>query len=94
MSTAPETVVFIHGLWMTPRSWEHWAARYESRGHTVIAPAWPGMEAEVEELNRDPAPIAELDLAQVIDHYDEIIRGLDRPRSWSGIRSAERSRRF
>ena len=37
------------------------------------------MEAEVEELNRDPAPIAELDLAQVIDHYDEIIRGLDSP---------------
>ena len=79
MSTAPETVVFIHGLWMTPRSWEHWAARYEGRGHTVIAPAWPGMEAEVEELNRNPAPIAELDLAQVIDHYDEIIRGLDSP---------------
>jgi len=56
-------------------------------------PAWPGMETEVDELNRDPSPIAELDLEQVIDHYDEIIRGLDRPRSSSGIRSAERSRR-
>lgn len=44
------TVVFIQGLWMTPRSWEHWAARFE-RGHTVLAPSWPGMEGEVEELN-------------------------------------------
>ena len=79
MSTAPETVVFVHGLWMTPRSWEHWAARYESRGHTVIAPAWPGLEVEVEELNRDPSPLAELDLEQVIARYDEIVRGLDRP---------------
>ncbi len=79
MSAVPDTIVLIHGLWMTPRSWEHWAARYESRGYTVSAPAWPGLEAEVEALNGDPSPIAELDLEQVIDHYDEIVRGLERP---------------
>jgi len=76
---APDTVVLIHGLWMTPRSWEHWIERYESRGYKVLAPSWPGMEAEVEELNRDPSPIAELDVEQVVDHYEGIIRGLDRP---------------
>ena len=41
--TSADTIVLIHGLWMTPRSWEHWAARYESQGYTVLAPAWPGM---------------------------------------------------
>jgi pimeloyl-ACP methyl ester carboxylesterase len=85
MSTEPfepaaaETIVLIHGLWMTPRSWENWAARYESRGHKVLAPAWPGMEAEVEELNRDPSPIAALDIEQIVDNYESIIRGLERP---------------
>ena len=48
MSVTPDTVVLIHGLWMTPRSCEKWAERYESRGYKVLAPAWPGMEGEVE----------------------------------------------
>ncbi len=77
-STAPP-IVLIHGLWMTPLSWEHWIERYESRGHKVLAPAWPGMDRDVEELRRDPSEIAKLDIAQIVDHYDGIIRGLDRP---------------
>jgi hypothetical protein len=38
------TVVLIHGLWMTPLSWEHWVARYEQRGLKVITPGYPGIE--------------------------------------------------
>jgi pimeloyl-ACP methyl ester carboxylesterase len=34
-----DTVVLIHGLWMTPRCWEHWIPRYERRGYRVLAPA-------------------------------------------------------
>lgn len=75
----PDTIVLIHGLWMTPRSWEHWVDRYSSRGHRVLAPAWPGLDVEVEELRRDPSPLAKLDAAKVVDHYDSIIRRLDRP---------------
>ena len=77
--TGADTILFIHGLWLTPRSWEHWAARYESRGYKVLAPSWPGMEAEVEELNRDPAPITRLDITQITDYYDRIIRDLPTP---------------
>ncbi|MES2460579.1 MAG: alpha/beta fold hydrolase [Armatimonadota bacterium] len=73
------TILFIHGLWMTPRSWEKWAAHYEARGYNVLAPSWPGMEAEVEELNRDSAPIAKLDVLQIADHYEKIIRDLPSP---------------
>ncbi len=42
----PSSIVLIHGLWMTPRSWENWVARYEERGHRVTATAWPGLEVE------------------------------------------------
>lgn len=75
----PDTVVFIHGLWMTPRSWEKWAERYEERGYKVLAPAWPGMEGEVESLNANPSPIAELDVDQIVDHYVRIINELEKP---------------
>jgi pimeloyl-ACP methyl ester carboxylesterase len=74
-----ETIVLIHGMWMTPLSWEHWASRYTDRGHRVLAPAWPGLEGEPEQLRRDPAPLRGLGIATVIDHYDKLIRGLDRP---------------
>lgn len=43
-----DTIVLIHGLWLTPRSWEKWTERYSSGGYKVLAPAWPGLEAEVE----------------------------------------------
>lgn len=77
--STPDTILFIHGLWMTPRSWEKWIAHYEAQGYKVLAPSWPGMEAEVEELNRDPSPIAQLDVTKVTDYYDAIIRGMEKP---------------
>src|SRR5215212_7946195 len=80
MATSPQgTVVLIHGLWLTPRSWEHWKERYESRGHRVIAPAWPGLDVEVEALRADPTPLTKLNFKKVADSYEEIIRGLDSP---------------
>jgi pimeloyl-ACP methyl ester carboxylesterase len=67
----------IHGLWMTPRSWEHWKERYEARGYTVHAPAWPGFEGEVEALNADPSPMKDLRAETVIDAYEAFINELD-----------------
>jgi pimeloyl-ACP methyl ester carboxylesterase len=75
----PDTIVLVHGLWLTPRSWERWVDRYTSRGYRVLAPAWPGMEAEVEALNADPSPIARLTVDRIVDHYEDIILGLERP---------------
>ena len=56
MSTPPDTIVLIHGFWVTPRSWEHWKSRYEEKGFTVLTPGYPGFEVEVEALNEDPSP--------------------------------------
>jgi pimeloyl-ACP methyl ester carboxylesterase len=72
-------IVLIHGLWLTPRSWESWKARYEQRGHQVLAPAWPRMEGEVQALRSDPTVMNGLGVAEVVDHYDKIIRDLDTP---------------
>ncbi|MEU6207911.1 alpha/beta fold hydrolase [Micromonospora musae] len=83
MGSAPQgnvdTVVLIHGLWMTARSWEGWVDRYQAHGLRVLAPAWPGMEGEVEQLRDDPTPIAKQRIADIVDHYAQIIRGLPRP---------------
>jgi pimeloyl-ACP methyl ester carboxylesterase len=76
---APDTIVLVHGFWVTPRSWEHWIARYESRGYRVLAPAYPGLEVEVEALRADPSPIEALTVPGVVAHLEGIIRGLDRP---------------
>jgi pimeloyl-ACP methyl ester carboxylesterase len=74
-----ETIVLIHGMWMTPRSWDNWIDHYSDRGYRAIAPGWPGIDKEPEELRRDPSPLRGIGIAQVVDHYDRIIRGLDRP---------------
>ena len=58
--TPPDTIVLIHGFWVTPRSWENWAEHYEKKGFRVLTPAYPGFEAEVESLNADPTPIESL----------------------------------
>src|SRR5918992_2695845 len=78
-SSAPDTVVLIHGLWMTPLSWEQWVERYTERGYRVIAPSWPGMELDIDELRRDPSPIARLGAAEILDHYERIVRQLASP---------------
>ena len=72
----PDTIVLIHGLYLTPRSWELWTKRYEARGYRVIAPAWPGLEVEVESLRRDPAAIARQSVEEILTHYERLIRGL------------------
>ncbi|GAA3838068.1 alpha/beta fold hydrolase [Saccharothrix violaceirubra] len=77
--TAPDTIVLIHGFWVTPRSWEHWIAHYESKGFRVLAPAYPGLEVEVEALRADPTPIAELTVPRIIDHLSSVIDALDAP---------------
>ena len=72
-------IVLIHGLWLTPRSWEGWKDRFEARGHRVLAPAWPRMQDDIEEVRRDPSPMNGLGVTEVVDHYEGIIRELDRP---------------
>jgi alpha-beta hydrolase superfamily lysophospholipase len=77
--TTPDTIVLIHGLWMTPRSWEKWVERYENRGYQVLTPAYPGLEVEVEALREDPSPIEVLTVPAIVEHLENIIGELDSP---------------
>jgi pimeloyl-ACP methyl ester carboxylesterase len=76
---APDTIVLVHGFWVTPRSWENWISHYESKGFTVIAPGYPGYEVEVEALNADPTPILQSTVPQIIGHFESVLRELDTP---------------
>ena len=73
------TIVLIHGLWMTPLSWENWIERYSTRGYRVLAPAWPGMDVGIDRLRADPGQVGHLGIGEIVDYYDAIVRGLDEP---------------
>jgi pimeloyl-ACP methyl ester carboxylesterase len=77
--TAPDTILLIHGLWMTPRSWQKWVERYEDKGYHVLAPGYPGLEVEVEALREDPSPIEVLIVPAVVEHLEELLDGLEKP---------------
>src|SRR5687768_18587834 len=74
---APDTVVLVHGLWMTPRSWEGWVAYYEKRGYRVLTPGYPGFEIEVEALRENPQVIADLTVPETLDHLEAAIRSVE-----------------
>ncbi|MCY1017171.1 alpha/beta hydrolase [Pyxidicoccus sp. MSG2] len=72
-----KTIVLIHGAWLTPVSWEGFRARYEARGYKVITPAWPYLDRPVAELRDGVDPrFAKLNLEDIVNHYDAIIRAL------------------
>ncbi|GAA0222551.1 alpha/beta hydrolase [Cryptosporangium japonicum] len=76
---APDTIVLVHGFWVTPRSWENWISHYENKGFRVLAPAYPGYEVEVEALNADPTPVLRSTVPQIIGHLESVLRGLESP---------------
>jgi pimeloyl-ACP methyl ester carboxylesterase len=76
---APDTIVLIHGFWVTPRSWEEWKAYYEQQGYTVLTPAYPGFEVEVDALNADPGPIEKVTIPQIVDHLETVVGALETP---------------
>lgn len=79
-TSSKPTILLIHGLWVTPRSWEHFIRYYEARGYRVLAPAWPGIKGEVEDMQRDASGFNGVGIEQVMAHYTAIIQALaERP---------------
>jgi len=77
--TNPDTIVLIHGLWMTPRSWESWVPYYQAKGYRLLTPTYPGFEVEVEALRADPEAIATATVPATVAHIAGVINELDRP---------------
>ena len=70
-------IVLVHGLWMTPLSWEYWAHHYTERGYSVYAPSWPGMERDIRALRRTPEAYANIGFRQIVDHYEKLVLDLE-----------------
>jgi pimeloyl-ACP methyl ester carboxylesterase len=76
--TGKTPVVFIHGLWLLPSSWDRWAEAFEEAGYTALTPGWPDDPETVEEAKAHPEVFAGKSVGQVADHYSEVIGGLDK----------------
>ena len=77
-ATGKTPVVFVHGLWLLPNSWDRWAALFEEAGYAALTPGWPDDPDTVEEAKAHPEVFAGKSIGQVADHFETIIRGLDR----------------
>jgi pimeloyl-ACP methyl ester carboxylesterase len=66
-------VVFIHGLWLLPSSWDRWAAVFEEAGYAPLTPGWPDDPETVQEANAHPEVFAGKTVGQVADHYAAVI---------------------
>ena len=77
-ATGLTPVVFIHGLWLLPSSWDRWATVFEEAGYTALTPGWPDDPETVEEANAHPEVFAHKSVGQVADHYAEVIGKLER----------------
>jgi pimeloyl-ACP methyl ester carboxylesterase len=73
-----QPVVFIHGLWLLPSSWDNWAQLFEEAGYAAVTPSWPDDPETVEEARANPDVLAKKTLKQVADHTAEVIGKLDR----------------
>jgi pimeloyl-ACP methyl ester carboxylesterase len=69
-------VVFVHGLWLLPSSWDRWRAVFEEAGYTTLSPAWPDDPNTVDEANQHPEVFAHKTVGQIADHFDDVIQML------------------
>jgi pimeloyl-ACP methyl ester carboxylesterase len=71
-------VVFIHGLWLLPSSWDRWADFFKQAGYAPLTPDWPDDPETVEEARANPDVLAKKTLGQIADHTTEVIEALDK----------------
>lgn len=75
-ATGKQPVVFVHGLWLLPSSWDRWAAVFKRAGYVTLTPGWPDDPDTVAEAKEHPEVFAHKSIGQIADHFDEVIGGL------------------
>ena len=70
-------VVFVHGLWLLPSSWDRWAGLFENAGYASLTPGWPDDPDTVAEAKEHPEVFAKKSIGEVADHFEEVISGLN-----------------
>src|SRR6476620_864898 len=69
-------VVFVHGLWLLPSSWDRWAKLFEDAGYTALTPGWPDDPETVAEANKSPETFAHKSVGDIADHFEAIVKNL------------------
>jgi non-heme chloroperoxidase len=77
-ASAKNPVVFVHGLWLLPSSWDRWAERFEAAGYSAVRPGWPDDPDTVAEAKAHPEVFARKSVGQIADHFEAVVRKLDR----------------
>jgi non-heme chloroperoxidase len=77
-ASGKQPVVFVHGLWLLPSSWDRWAAVFEEAGYVALTPSWPDDPETVAEANAQPEVFAHKTVGQIADHVGNVISGLTR----------------
>lgn len=77
-ATGKQPVVFVHGLWLLPSSWDRWATVFKRAGYVTLTPGWPDDPETVAEAKENPEVMAHKTIGQIADHFDEVIQGLDK----------------
>jgi non-heme chloroperoxidase len=77
-ATGLTPVVFIHGLWLLPSSWDRWAEVFAQAGYTPVLPGWPDDPETVDEANEHPEVFAGKTVGQVADYLGELVSSLDK----------------
>jgi pimeloyl-ACP methyl ester carboxylesterase len=72
-------LVLIHGAWLSARSWENYVDYFGNRGYAVSAPEWPRKQGDVEEIRATAEESAGLGVTEIVEHYEDLIKGLDQP---------------
>jgi pimeloyl-ACP methyl ester carboxylesterase len=76
--TSKTPVVFVHGLWLLPSSWDRWADHFEAAGYVAVKAGWPDDPQTVEEAKQHPEAFARKGVGDVADHVEALIRRLER----------------
>jgi pimeloyl-ACP methyl ester carboxylesterase len=71
-------VVFVHGLWLLPSSWDRWATLFEEAGYVALTPGWPDDPETVADARAHPEVFAGKGIGEIADYEEAIIRRLDR----------------
>jgi alpha-beta hydrolase superfamily lysophospholipase len=77
MHRAATPVIFVHGLWLHAESWGPWVDLFRAQGYAPVAPGWPGEGSTVEQTRKQPDAVAGHGIDDVVDHYAQVIGGLD-----------------
>ena len=71
-------VVFVHGLWLLPSSWDRWVTLFEESGYVALTPGWPDDPETVADARKHPEVFAGKGISEIADYEEAIIRGLKR----------------